>query len=144
MASTNPNFPSMKQEVKAALDKRRLERHVDVVDTVATVGAGYLELQGGSWGPLFPGIPHDMLAAKLADFYEGGENPHPPTKAAQRPVFRGAVEGVLASVQGAPASGPVPETLTSLALGAWDENAERALKAWIAGYIVSLYARGLD
>lgn len=142
--SANPDFPSMKAAVASALAKKHIEPLVEALDAIGTVGAGYLEMQSGSFGPLFPALPHDKVAGKLAEYFDGGEDPHPPTKRTQRPIFRGIVDGLVGDMD-FPAPGEiVRETLTSLSLGAWDENAEKALKAWIAGYIVSLYAVGLD
>lgn len=43
-----------------------------------------------------------------------------------------------------PLSEKTRETLTSLALGAWDEADFRALRTFIASYIVSLFRTGLD
>ncbi|MEW6271161.1 MAG: hypothetical protein AB1689_17905 [Thermodesulfobacteriota bacterium] len=142
--STNPNFPSVKAAVLEALRNKDLEPIVEALDAIAAVGAGYLEMQSGSLSPLFPALPHDLVAVRLVDYYEGGEDPHPPTKGTQRPIFRGTVDGLLDGMDFPPPGDAVRAALTSLALGAWDENAEKALKAWIAGYIVSLYGAGLD
>ncbi len=144
MPSTNKEFPSLKKVDKEQLKKKKLERPEPVADTIATVAAGYIEMQAGSLGPLFPAIPHDMLGEKMVGLYRGGEKPSPPIKKMQRPIFRGAVDGVLNSMNFSWPEQIVRETLTSIALGAWDENDLKALKGAIAAYVVSLYARGLD
>lgn len=144
MPSTNENFPDLKKLVSAQLKKKKLDRPPAVADAIATAAAGYLEMQGGSLLPFFPEIPHDMLAEQMVLLYRGGEKPSPPTKKAHRPIFRGAIDGVLNGMNFPWPDLVVRETLTSMALGAWDENDVGAIKGAIASYIVSLYARGLD
>lgn len=144
MPSTNPEFPSVKQRVLEALHKKHLKPDDEAVDAIAIVGAGYVEGQSGSVGLLFPAIPQGLLAMRLVSFYRDGDKPYPPTKAVERHIFRGTVDGLLDAIPGVVAGEVTRQTLTSLALGAWDEAAEKALKVWIAGYIVSLYCAGID
>lgn len=144
MPSTNPEFANMKTRVAYALDKRHLLPIDDeAIDTIAIVAAGYLEAMGGSLGLLIPPIPEKSLAMRLVLYFSDGHKPYPPTKRTERPIFRGTVDGLVEDLN-PPVGETTRATLTSLALGAWDETALKALKTFTVSYIVALYKAGLD
>jgi hypothetical protein len=143
MPSTNPEFGNMQERVRYALKKRHLEVDVEVADTIAIVAAGYLEAMGGPIGLLVPPIPEKALAMRLVLFFSDGHKPYPPTKGVERHIFRGVIDGLVAELN-PPVGDLTKATLASLALGAWDETAEKAMKTWIAGYFYALFKAGLD
>lgn len=141
--STNPDVPNLRPRVAHALGKRHLPTDDEIVDTIAIVGAGYLEAMGGSIGLLVPPIPEKALVLRLVQYFHDGHKPYPPIKGVERTLFEKSVDGLVDDMK--PALSPTTrKTLASLALGAWDETDLRALKTWIVGYIVSLFTHGLD
>lgn len=141
--STNPDVAKLRPSVAHALAKRHLPTDDEVVDTIAIVGAGYLEAAGGSVGFFFPAIPEKWLVLRLVKYFHDGHKPYPPTKIVERVLFEGSVDGLVADLPVAP-SAATRTTLAALALGAWDEADLKAMKTWIVAYVVSLFKNGLD
>jgi hypothetical protein len=145
MPSKNKNYATVRAEVVAGLEKKKLSRPDTVIDTIATTGAGYLEARSGVLKPIFPEIPAKLVAKTFVGFYRDGEKPKPPIKAALRSVVRGSIDGLINGMNFAWPTEDVRATLTSIVLGIWsEERDEKALRGWLAGYVVALYTAGLD
>src|SRR5262245_46980133 len=76
--STNPRFRALQEEVTKAFLRAGHNPSDSVRDTLAIVGAGYLDLLVGALGPLFPPVPPDVVGASIVDRYRSGAKPSPP------------------------------------------------------------------
>jgi hypothetical protein len=132
-------------DVMAALRGRGHEPGAEVVESIATVCAGYRKGPATD-SPL--GIPFDAdveVAREFADRFLKGVPPAVLDREMHRHTVRSTVEGDLARFEVIGVGESARETLTSLCLGAWDpatdENAKRNA---IAGFVVRWYREGLE
>ena len=142
--STNPRFAETRGEVAKELARAGLAPAASAVDAIAIVGAGYLELQGGSLSPLFPAISASRAATSLVLLYRQGLEPTPPGKLAHAGRFREIVDRALAERD---ITWPDPEArtaLAALALAAWDETDHLGKAKPIGEYFVTLFSNGMD
>jgi hypothetical protein len=142
--STNPRFPEVREHVSNALDSADEPAAPGAIDAIATVGAGYIELQGGSLAPLFPAISASIVAGSMVDLYRKGVKPSPPTKGVYRERFREIVDMALEQRRMTWPDNAARAALTNLSLAAWDENDLRGKRKPIGEYFVTLYSSGLD
>jgi hypothetical protein len=128
----------------AALRGRGHEPGADVVETIATVCAGYRKGPATD-SPL--GIPFDADAAVAREFVDRFLKGVPPAvldRQMHRNTVRSTVDGDLAQFKVVGVGESARETLTSLCLGAWDPAAdEHAKRNAIAGFVVRWYREGL-
>src|SRR5262245_22748909 len=124
-----------KMKLKVAQSFAELGKHPsdedEVVDVLATVGAGYLE---GAAAP-FLGLParnvpesaYGDVADDLVRRFLQGEHPMPDVRN-YRSDFRYGIDGALNGLNGPWPSEVVRQTLTSLAMGSWDGADYRSLR----------------
>jgi hypothetical protein len=142
--STNPRYPEVRQHVSQALSAVDFPVGPGTIDAIATVGAGYIELQAGALAPLFPAISSNMVAQSMVELYRRGVRPSPPTKGIYRERFREIVDTGLEQRHMTWPDNEMRAALAALALSAWDENDLRGKRKPIGEYFVTLYSAGLD
>jgi hypothetical protein len=128
----------------AALRGRGHQPGPDVVETIATVCAGYRKGPAAD-SPL--DIPFDAdveVAREFVDRYVKGVPPAVLDREMHRHTVRSTVDGDIEQFGVTGAGETALETLTSLCLGAWDPAAdENAKRNAIAGFVVRWYRDGL-
>ena len=131
-------------DVMAALRGRGHEPGPDVVETIATVCAGYRKGPATD-SPL--GIPFDAdveVAREFVDRFLNGAPPAVLDREMHRHTVRSTVDGDLEQFDVAGVGESARETLTSLCLGAWNPDADEHAKLnAIAGFVVRWYRDGL-
>jgi len=131
-------------DVTAALRGRGYEPTPDVVDTIATVCAGYRKGPATD-SPL--GISFDIDVAVAREFVDRYLNGIPPAvldREMHRQTVRSTVDGDLEQFDVVGVGEPARETLTSLCLGAWNPDTDEHAKLnAIAGFVVRWYRDGL-
>lgn len=131
-------------DVAAALRLRHLDDAPAVVATIATVGRGYR--QGPASIPKFLSLAFDAdqaVAEALVERFADGTRPAGIDRESHRHVARGTIDMTLLQL-GIEADADARTTLTSLALGTWDPDAdEKAKLSAIGGFLVAFFKAGL-
>lgn len=138
--------PHLRLRIGSLLAREHEPVSQEVVEVLATVGDGYLELTGTpllvrmgvvSWDTAYDGV-----AAEMAEEYLAGRRPAPGTRPTDFGDFRKAVLDALEPAE--PGAPPVvADVLATLALGGWHEAEARGGRAEYARHLVGLYLRGL-
>ena len=144
---SQPDRAQMRSSITGCLQRRHEARPEIVVETLATVGMGFIVQTGAPLSLLRPSVSggrvYEAVAQDLAERYLNGEPPVLPTIEVYRPQMRQVIDRSLSDhADPVPSDPRVAEALTSASLGSWDENDYRATRSALPHVIVSLFVAG--